>query len=142
MRRDQQERLKGTAMGDSTSNVLIVDDSAAVRSAVELMLRGQPYVCHEAADGSEALEVLDAHDVDCVISDLHMPVMSGFEFLRRMRELPNYRYTPVLILTTDRVDENRTALRSAGATGVLSKPIEPDVLLKAVEKALAGRKDG
>lgn len=121
---------------EAKSKVLIVDDSMAVRSAVALMLRGGPYQCLEAEDGAQALEVLAGQTVACVISDLHMPKMDGFELLRRLRQDPKHRFTPVLILTTDRVDENREALRQAGATGILSKPITPDQLTKAVERAV------
>jgi len=124
-------------MTGTTRKILIVDDSMAVRSAVALMLRGGPYECLEAGDGEEALEVLGRHPIDCVISDLHMPKLNGLEFLKKMRQMPAYRFTPVLILTTDRVDENRAALRDAGATGILAKPIEPDELTTAVQRAVA-----
>jgi len=103
------------------------------------MLRGGPYECIEAGDGVEALEVLGRQPVDCVISDLHMPNLNGLEFLKRMREIPAFRFTPVLILTTDRVDENRAALRDAGATGILAKPIQPEELTAAVKRAVAAR---
>lgn len=126
-------------MTGKTHKILIVDDSTAVRNAVALMLRGGPYECLEAGDGVEALEVLDHHKVDCVISDLHMPRLNGLEFLRKMRKLAAYRFTPVLILTTDRVDENRAELRAAGATGILSKPIEHAELTTAVQRAIAAR---
>jgi two-component system chemotaxis response regulator CheY len=119
--------------------ILIVDDSAAVRAAVALMLRSGPFECIEAEDGVEALEVLAANKVDCIISDLHMPRLNGLEFLKRLRGLPAYRFTPVLILTTDRVDENRAELRHAGATGVLGKPIEPEELMATVERAILAR---
>jgi len=126
-------------MTGTTRKILIVDDSMAVRSAVALMLRGGPYECIEAGDGVEALEVLGRQPVDCVISDLHMPNLNGLEFLKRMREIPAFRFTPVLILTTDRVDENRAALRDAGATGILAKPIQPEELTAAVKRAVAAR---
>lgn len=125
-------------MADKNTKVLIVDDSAAVRRAVALMLASQPYECLEANDGAEALGVLGDHDIACVISDLHMPKLDGLAFLEEMRRLPKYRFTPFLILTTDRVDENKAALRSAGATGVLSKPIEAAALIDAVRRAIKG----
>lgn len=118
--------------------VMIVDDSQAVRRAVSLMLDGGPYDCLEAEDGQAALEVLAEVQVDCVISDLHMPRMNGLELLRQVRRLPTHRFVPFLVLTTDRVDENRDDLRKAGATGIFSKPIEPEDLARAVGRALAG----
>ena len=123
-------------MPDTKYKILIVDDSAAVRSAVALMLRSGPYECIEAEDGAEALDILAVTPVACIISDLHMPKVDGFEFLRRLRTESSHRFTPVLVLTTDRVDENRSALRTAGATGVLSKPITPDELSDAVSRAI------
>lgn len=124
-------------MGDTKYKILIVDDSAAVRAAVAMMLRGGLYECIEAADGLEALDVLAAQNVHCVISDLHMPKMNGLEFLKHLRQTTTHRFLPVLVLTTDRVDENRAELRAAGATGVLSKPIDPTVLNEAVQRAIA-----
>lgn len=126
-------------MAEPRQKILIVDDSAAVRSAVALMLRSGAFECLEAEDGEDALRVLDRNEVSCVISDLHMPKLNGLEFLRQMRVIPGHRFTPVLILTTDRVDENRAELRRAGATGVLSKPIQPDELMSAVQRAIAAR---
>lgn len=126
-------------MSGGKHSILIVDDSAAVRSAVALMLRSGPYQCLEAEDGAEALQVLADHSVDCIISDLHMPNVDGFEFLRRLRLDSKHRFTPVLILTTDRVDENRAELRRAGATGILGKPIKPDELNSAVQRAMQTR---
>lgn len=125
-------------MADKVRRILIVDDSAAVRNAVALMLRGRPYECIEAADGVEALAKMNEQQVDLVISDLHMPNMNGFALLKEIRSAAALRFTPVLVLTTDRVDENRNELRKVGATGVLSKPIEPSELADAVERALAG----
>jgi two-component system chemotaxis response regulator CheY len=124
-------------MSEAMHKILIVDDSAAVRSAVALMLRGGAFECLEAEDGLAALDMLRLHRIDCVISDLHMPRLNGLDFLKQMRELPAYRFTPVLILTTDRVDENREELRRAGATGVLGKPIQPDELMANVQRAIA-----
>ena len=126
-------------MAEDRKKILIVDDSAAVRSAVALMLRSGQYDCLEAEDGEDALRVLDREKVDCVVSDLHMPKLNGLEFLRQMRMMAGYRFTPVLILTTDRVDENKAELRRAGATGVLSKPIQPEELASAVQRAIAAR---
>ena len=126
-------------MLEDKTKILIVDDSAAVRSAVALMLRSGSFECLEAEDGEDALGVLGRTDVTCVISDLHMPKLNGLEFLKQMRMMPGHRFTPVLILTTDRVDENRTELRRAGATGVLSKPIQPEELMSAVQRAIAAR---
>lgn len=124
-------------MGETRYKILIVDDSAAVRAAVAMMLRGGLYECIEAADGLEALDVLATQRVHCVISDLHMPNMNGLEFLQRLRQTTAHRFLPVLVLTTDRVDENRAELRRAGATGILSKPIDPAALNEAIQRAIA-----
>lgn len=120
-----------------TRRILVVDDSMAVRRAVLLMLVGTGLECIEASDGKEALRVMETTEVHCVISDLHMPVMDGWDFLLAVRQDTRYRFLPVLILTTDRTDQVSADLMAAGATGVLRKPIEAGPLVQSVTRAMS-----
>lgn len=116
--------------------VLIVDDSLAVRRAVALMLSGGDYRLLEAEDGQKALNALESHDVDIVVTDLNMPVMDGYGLIRSMREMDRYKFTPVLVLTTECRDDVISSLKRSGVTGVLQKPIEREMLNSALERCL------
>ena len=116
--------------------VLIVDDSGAVRTAVALMLRPQGYECLEAEDGERALEVLAVEHVDVVVTDLHMPQLNGLELINFMRRDPSHREIPVLVLTMDWHAEAVDELVRAGATDVLRKPVEREVLVTALRECL------
>lgn len=121
-------------MGGSKRSVLIVDDSLAVRRAVALMLSGHDYGVLEAEDGQKALEVLAAHDVDAVVTDLNMPVLDGFGLIRSMREQDHLKFLPVLVLTTECRDDVIRSLKRSGVTGVLQKPIEREALTTALQR--------
>jgi len=88
----------------------------------------------EAVDGSNALSVLADNPVDCIITDLNMPVMDGIELIRQVRANPKLRATPILMLTTESDETKRTAGRTAGATGWLVKPFDPAKLVQTVRK--------
>lgn len=115
--------------------VLLVDDSVAVRRAVCLMLAGTGARCIEAGDGQQALDALATDDVDVVVTDLNMPVMNGYQFIEKLRQMNKYRFTPVLVLTTECSDEVASTLKQSGVTGVLQKPIEQESLLKALRRS-------
>lgn len=119
------------------NRILVVDDSRAVRRAVTLMLSTEAYDCLEAADGVEAVHLLETAEVDLVLTDLHMPNMDGFGLISAMRRLPNHRFTPVLVLTTECRDDVIKELQKSGVTGVLQKPIDRDGLRSAVKRCLA-----
>jgi len=119
----------------SGQTVLIVDDSAAVRKAVTMMASGAGYTCVEAADGAEALMQLEANHIDLVLTDLNMPVMDGRMFITKMRAMPEMRFIPVLVLTTECSEEVASDLKRSGVTGVLQKPIARAELLAALARA-------
>jgi two-component system, chemotaxis family, chemotaxis protein CheY len=119
----------------SGQTILVVDDSAAVRRAVSLMASGAGYTCVEAADGAEALKQLKAHEVDLVLTDLNMPVMDGREFISKLRAMPEMRFMPVLVLTTECSEDVASDLKRSGVTGVLQKPIARAELLAALSRA-------
>jgi two-component system, chemotaxis family, chemotaxis protein CheY len=116
--------------------ILAVDDSAAVRRSVQLTLSCAGYEVVPAVDGVEALEYARRHGVDLVLTDVNMPRMDGITLVRELRVLPAYRYTPVLILTTESSQEKMLQGKQAGATGWIVKPFNPDHLLATIARVL------
>jgi two-component system, chemotaxis family, chemotaxis protein CheY len=120
-------------------NVLIVDDSPAMRSFVRRVLElsgievGQ---CMEAGNGVEALEVLQKEWVDVVLTDLNMPTMDGEQFVRKMEEDPAMRTIPVLVVSIDRTDHRVQQMLTLGAKGYVTKPFQPETLREELERAL------
>lgn len=114
--------------------VLTVDDSRTMREMVSFTLKSAGYEVIEAADGQQALGVANTNRVDLVIADLNMPVMDGLTLIRRLRALPAYRTIPILMLTTESDDRKKQEGRSAGATGWIVKPFNPDKLISVVQK--------
>ena len=114
--------------------VLTVDDSRTMRDMVSFTLKGAGYDVVEAADGQQALTVIGANKVDLVITDLNMPVMDGLTLTRRLRAIPAHRTLPILMLTTEADETKKAEGRSAGATGWIVKPFNPDKLISVVKK--------
>ncbi|MGE5503588.1 MAG: response regulator [Actinomycetota bacterium] len=115
--------------------VLAVDDSKTMRDMVSFTLRGAGYTVVEAENGVAALKQLQGGaKVDVVITDVNMPEMDGITLVRRIRSLPQYAGTPVLILTTESDQSKKDEGRSAGATGWIVKPFSQEKLLQIVAK--------
>jgi two-component system chemotaxis response regulator CheY len=114
--------------------IMIVDDAPSVRQVVGMALRGAGYNVVEAANGKDAGDKLDGRKLDLVICDLNMPVLDGIGFLQIIKALPNYRFTPVIMLTTETGADKKGAARSAGAKAWLTKPFQPSTMLDAVAK--------
>ncbi len=114
--------------------VMTVDDSRTMREMVSFTLKGAGYDVVEAADGQQALTALTATKVDLVIADLNMPVMDGLTLIKKLRALPQYRTTPLLMLTTEADDKKKAEGRAAGATGWIVKPFDPAKLISVVQK--------
>jgi two-component system chemotaxis response regulator CheY len=116
--------------------ILIIDDSASIRQMVAFALKTEGYTVIEAADGVDGLAKANAHAIDLVLTDLNMPNMDGYELVKALRGLPKYGATPVLMLTTESANEQKTQGKEAGATGWLVKPFDPQRLLDVVKKLL------
>lgn len=112
--------------------ILVVDDSASIRQVVGLALRGAGYTVVEAADGADALSKLDGQKISLVISDVNMPNMDGISFVKEMKQKPNYKFTPVIMLTTEGADEKKREGQAAGAKAWIVKPFRPEQMLQAV----------
>ncbi|QDF99683.1 response regulator [Azoarcus sp. DD4] len=116
--------------------VLTVDDSAAIRSVVGVVLQSAGYAVSSAVDGEDGLARARSQRADLVITDLNMPRMDGLALVRALRAEPAYRKVPILILTTESAPEMRERGREAGATGWLVKPFDPERLLEVVRRVL------
>jgi two-component system, chemotaxis family, chemotaxis protein CheY len=114
--------------------ILIVDDSSSMRTVAGIALRGAGYEVLEAGNGQEGLAKLDGERLHLIISDVNMPVMDGIEFLKEVKRHPNYRFTPVIMLTTEAGEDKKAAGRAAGAKAWITKPFQPSVMLDAVSK--------
>lgn len=118
------------------AQVLVVDDSASMRNMVMATLTSVGHSVKDAENGQEALEVAKESVFDAVITDLNMPIMDGISFVKELRALSQYSYTPILLLTTESSADKKAAGKEAGATGWLVKPFNPDKLLATVDKVL------
>ncbi len=118
-------------------SVLAVDDSQSMRDLVRFVLQRAGYEVVQARDGVEALEVARDARVDLVLTDVHMPRMDGITLVRNLRGLPEYKYVPMLILTTESSAEKKLEGKQAGATGWIVKPFDPPKLLATVAKVLS-----
>ena len=115
---------------------MTVDDSASVRQMVSFTLKGAGYEVVEAEDGVEAAKKLEENDVHLIVSDVNMPNMNGIELISHIRRMQQYRFTPIIMLTTESQPEMKQKGRAAGATGWIVKPFKPDQLLAVLKKVL------
>jgi len=114
--------------------IMVVDDSISLRQVVGIALKGAGYDVIEGRDGQDALSKLTGQKVHLVVCDVNMPNMDGFTFLRELKKLPLYKFTPVIMLTTETHDDKKQEGREAGAKAWVTKPFKPEVLLNAVQK--------
>jgi two-component system, chemotaxis family, chemotaxis protein CheY len=117
-------------------SILAVDDSASMRQMVAFTLKGAGYQVVEAADGQEGLDRAREKNVDLVLTDQNMPRMDGISLVKQLRSLPQYKGTPILILTTESSDAMKVQGKAAGATGWLVKPFDPAKLIEVVKKVI------
>ena len=116
------------------ATVLAVDDSASMRQMVSFTLKGAGHDVIEAIDGVDALNKAKGSKPDVVLTDVNMPNMDGITLIKELRKLPGYRFTPMLMLTTESSEDKKSEGKSAGATGWLVKPFNPDQLLATIRK--------
>ncbi len=116
--------------------VLAVDDSASIRQMLSFTLKNAGYDVVEAVDGVDALEKAKARELHLVLTDQNMPRMDGLSLIRSLREMPQYAATPILMLTTESSEAMKSQGRSAGATGWLVKPFDPQKLVDVVRQVI------
>jgi two-component system chemotaxis response regulator CheY len=125
-----------------SKTVLIVDDSPTMRQMVSDTLRRAGYVVVAAINGEDALKRLADVSVRLVITDFNMPVMGGIALIQRLRARPEFRFTPILVLTTESEDKRKQEGRAAGATGWVVKPFDPARLIQVVRRLAPLGQDG
>ena len=118
------------------ATIMTVDDCTSMRQMVSFTLQSAGHQVIEASDGEEALRLAKDKKVNLVIADLNMPNMDGVSLIKALRLLADYKFTPILILTTESQDKKRQEGKGAGATGWIVKPFNPEQLLGVVKKVL------
>jgi len=118
------------------ASILAVDDSASMRQMVAFTLKGAGHEVVEAADGQQALQIAKSRKFNLVLTDINMPNMDGISLTRQLRALPDYKFVPILTLTTESAAEKKQEGKAAGATGWIVKPFNPDQLLATIKKVL------
>lgn len=109
--------------------VITVDDSMSIRETVKMILSSAGYEVYSAEDGVAGLRLAEQRKADFIITDLNMPNMDGITLITRLRALPQYKFTPIVMLTTESQDDKKVAGKKAGATGWVVKPFDPARLI-------------
>lgn len=119
------------------ANILIVDDSASMRQMVSFTLKQTGgHTVKESADGNQGLQAVQAEQFDLIITDMNMPNMNGMDFSKAVRARSDYKFVPILVLTTESSAELKQQGRETGVTGWIVKPFNPEQLAKVVQKVL------
>lgn len=119
------------AAGGRPLNILIVDDSAMMRAMIKRVaqLTGVAIASvHEAANGIEALRMLEAHRIDVLFTDINMPEMTGTELLREVAKHPEWSRIIRVIVSTDGSAARREEVASLNAHAYVEKPFRPEVM--------------
>ena len=119
-----------------SKQILIVDDSESIRKVLAFSIENAGYDVIEACDGSDALQYFDGRKIDLLLTDYHMPKLNGLELTIKVRHLENYKYIPILILSTENQKEMMKEARDFGATGWLMKPFNTEKLLQTLRKVI------
>ena len=116
--------------------IMIVDDSASLRQVVSITLKSAGYDVLTACDGKDALGKLSGQKINLVISDVNMPNLDGIGFVSQMKAMPSYKFTPVIMLTTESGTDKKQAGQAAGVKAWMVKPFQPQQMLDAVSKLI------
>ncbi len=119
-----------------SKTILIVDDSASLRQVVNIVLTRAGYHVLEAEDGKKALDHLNGQKIHLIVSDVNMPVMDGISFVKEVKKMPSYKFTPIIMLTTEDQEEKKREGQLAGAKAWIVKPFQPEQMLQAVSKLI------
>jgi len=119
-----------------SKKILIVDDSESIREVLTHSLQNAGYEVLQASDGVNALKVFQEQPVDLLLTDYHMPNMNGLELIGKVREIEEYRFIPILVLTTENQLNIIKEAKAAGATGWLLKPFNTEKLLMTLRKVI------
>ncbi|KIQ04133.1 MULTISPECIES: response regulator [Rhizobium/Agrobacterium group] len=119
-----------------SANILTVDDSASIRMTTKIALSNAGYQVTEAVDGADGLSRAKSGSFDLIVTDLNMPNMNGLEMIEALRQSPAHTGIPIIFLTTESDADMKSRAKSAGATGWVTKPFDPENLVKIVKKVL------
>jgi len=116
--------------------ILLVDDSFSIRESVGFLLSEAGFKIIKAGDGEEALKLFDGQKIDLLLTDLHMPKMNGIELIRNVRSMEDYKRLPILLLTTETLNDKKLEAKNAGATGWINKPFDKEKLFSIIKKVI------
>src|SRR5208283_67947 len=116
--------------------IMVIDDSMSIRQVVGITLKKAGYEIIEASDGKDAVDKLTGQKVHLMICDVNMPNMDGIAFLKTVKTLPNYKFTSIIMLTTESQEAKKLEGKAAGAKAWMVKPFKPEQLLEAVSKLI------
>ncbi|MBX9455097.1 MAG: response regulator [Rhizobium sp.] len=119
-----------------TAHILTVDDSASIRMTTKIALTNAGYQVTEAVDGQDGLTKATSGSYDLIVTDLNMPNMNGLAMIKALRQSPAHTGIPIIFLTTESDAEMKNQAKAAGATGWITKPFDPDQLVKIARKVL------
>ncbi len=114
--------------------ILLIDDSSIIRSVFRSALERDGFSVLEAGDGAQALVLLDGRAISAVVCDICMPNMDGMTFLKRLRAVERYRFTPLLVLSTESRPEMKQTMKEAGAQAFITKPCPPSRVVDAIKR--------
>ncbi|NWF72659.1 MAG: response regulator [Nitrospirae bacterium] len=120
-----------------SKTALVVDDSPTMRQMVAFTLTNAGFTVVEAENGKDAVnKVARGPKMDIVVTDLNMPEMDGITLIKELRKIEVFKFTPILMLTTESTEAKKKAGKEAGATGWIVKPFNPELMLKVIAKVL------
>jgi len=119
-----------------SKKVLLVDDSVTVRQSVAYVMEQNNFVVTQGVYGVDGVSKAKSDKFDLIITDINMPNMNGIGLIKEVRNLPEYRFTPILVLTTESEASKVQEGKEAGATGWLVKPFNSEKLLATIAKVL------
>ena len=114
--------------------ILIVDDSSSMRQMVKFTLTEEGYDVEEAVDGKDGVDKVSDVNPELIITDINMPNMNGIELIEAVRKTDAYKFTPIIVLTTESEQSKQDAGKKAGASAWLIKPFTPEQLIETVKK--------
>jgi two-component system chemotaxis response regulator CheY len=114
--------------------IMVVEDSGSFRMVVKLALQKAGYTVIEAVDGKDAVSKLTGQKINLIVCDVNMPQMDGLSFLRHLKTTADYKFTPVIMLTTESQESKKAEGKAAGARAWITKPFQPSQLVDAVNR--------
>jgi len=126
--------LRSAERTGKETKILLIDDSLSIRKFVGKMLEGAGYLVDTAVDGEEGLRRAAGGDYHVIITDLEMPKLNGYEVIQALRDRPQTKATPILVMTTRAGEKHRQLALSAGASGYIAKPVEERSLIMEIAR--------